>query len=87
MSKRLSFRAQDSSDSQRKMIELDYGMKDGRFVLRVREALLFYCLRQLGLLYGPGDCLPTEQTELANRKELEPFFKKHGIEAGKQGSL
>jgi hypothetical protein len=74
------------SDSQRKMIELDYGMKDGRFVLRVREALLFYYLRQLGLLYGPGDCMPTEQTELANRKELEPFFKKHGIEAGKQGS-
>ena len=73
------------SDSQRKMIELDYGMKDGRFVLRVREALLFYYLRQLGLLYGPGDCMPTEQTELANRKELEPFFKKHGIEAGEAG--
>jgi hypothetical protein len=75
------------SVSQRKMIELDYGMKDGRFVLRVREALLFYYLRQLGVLYGPDDCLPTEQIELANRKELEPFFKKHGIEAGKQGSL
>ncbi len=73
------------SVSQRKMIELDYGMKDGRFVLRVREALLFYYLRQLGVLYGPGDCLPTEQIELANRKELEPFFKKHAIEAGKQG--
>jgi hypothetical protein len=73
--------------SQRKLIELDYGMKGGRFVLQVREALLFYYLRQLGLLYGPGDCVPTEQIELANRRELEPFFKKHGIEGDKQESL
>jgi len=69
------------------LIELDYGMKGGRFVLRVREALLFYYLRQLGLLYGPGDCAPTEQIELSNRKELEPFFEKHRIEGGKQESL
>jgi len=74
------------SASQQRLIELDYGMKDGRFVLRVREALLFYYLRQLGLLYGPGECAPTEQIELANRKELKPFFKKHGIEVAKQGS-
>jgi hypothetical protein len=69
------------------MIELDYGMQDGCFALRVREALLFYYLRQLGLLYATGDCAPTEQIELANRKELAPFFRKHGIEGGKQGSL
>ena len=74
------------SPSQRKMIELDYGMQNGRFVIRVREALLFYYLRQLGLLYGPEDRAPAEQIELANRKELEPFFRKHGFEAGRQES-
>ena len=74
------------SPSQRKLIEVDYGMQNGRLVLRVREALLFYYLRQLGLLYGPEDIAPAEQIELANRGELEPFFRKHGIEASKRES-
>jgi hypothetical protein len=67
------------SPSQRKIIELDYGMQDGRLVVRVREALLFYYLKHLGLLYGPEDPAPMDQIDLANRKELEPFFKRHGI--------
>ena len=44
------------------MIELDYGMKDGRFVLRVREALLFYYLRQLGASLRAGR-LPANGTD------------------------
>jgi WYL domain len=67
------------SSSQQKVIELDYGMENGRLVLQVREALLFYYLKHLGLLYGSEDCTPTDQIDLANRRELEPFFKKHGI--------
>ena len=65
--------------SQRKVIELDYGMEDGRLELQVREALLFYYLKRLGLLYGPGDCVPVDQIDLANRQQLEPFFRKHGL--------
>lgn len=34
---------------QRKVIELDYGMKHGECVLEVRRASLFYFLRRLGL--------------------------------------
>jgi hypothetical protein len=69
------------SDSQRRAIELDYGMEDGRLVLRVREALLFYYLRHLGLLDEPEKkSAMTDQIALANRAELEPFFKKHANE-------
>jgi WYL domain len=69
------------SDSQRRAIELDYGMVDGRLVLNVREALLFYYLRHLGLLEESGkESATTEQIALANRAELEPFFKKHANE-------
>lgn len=73
------------SASQKKVIELDYGMKRGRLALRVREALLFYFLRHLGLLYGIDDAPPTDQIALANRAELLPFFKKHGIGPGQTG--
>jgi hypothetical protein len=67
------------SPSQRKVIELDYGMEDGRLILQVREALLFYYLKHMGLLYGPGESAPADQIDLANRRELKPFFRKHGI--------
>ena len=69
------------SDSQRRAIELDYGMQDGRLVLQVREALLFYYLKHLGLLDEPGKkSATTDQIALANRAELESFFKKHANE-------
>jgi len=67
------------SPSQRKVIELDYGMERGSLVLRVREALLFYYLKHLGLLYRPEDSPPIEQIDLANRQQLQPFFRKHGL--------
>jgi WYL domain len=73
------------SASQKKVIELDYGMKNGRLVLRVREALLFYFLKHLGLLYGPDDVPAKDQIVLANRKELVPFFRKHGIGSDRAG--
>jgi hypothetical protein len=34
-------------EDARRAIELDYGMKDGRLELRVREAMVEYCLAQL----------------------------------------
>ena len=37
------------SESQQRVVELDYGMQDGKAVLPVRKAFLFYALRRLGL--------------------------------------
>lgn len=39
----------DLSDNQRRAIEMDYGMEDGRAQIGVRRALLFYALKRLGL--------------------------------------
>jgi len=40
----------DLTKGQRAAVEKDYGMVDGRLVLQVREAMLFYVLKRLGLL-------------------------------------
>lgn len=40
----------DLTKGQRAAVEKDYGMVDGQLVLQVREAMLFYVLKRLGLL-------------------------------------
>lgn len=37
------------SPAQQRAVELDYAMQDGRAVIKVRRALLFYTLKRLGL--------------------------------------
>jgi len=37
------------SESQKRIIALDYGMRDGRAQIQVRKALRYYALRRLGL--------------------------------------
>jgi hypothetical protein len=37
------------SESQRKVIALDYGMREGKAEIQVRRALLYYALKRLGL--------------------------------------
>ena len=37
------------SESQQSVVALDYGMQDGRVVLPVRKAFLYYALKRLGL--------------------------------------
>ncbi len=37
------------SESQRRIIALDYGMREGRAQIKVRKALRYYALRRLGL--------------------------------------
>ncbi|MFQ5534957.1 MAG: WYL domain-containing protein [Sphingomonadales bacterium] len=37
------------SDGQKKVVELDYGMTDGKSKIRVRRAMLYYALKRLGL--------------------------------------
>ena len=61
---------------QRRAVALDYRMKRGRIVLRTRQALAFYVLRQLGLdqtTSAPG----AQHIVLVNREEIEPLLNSH----------
>ena len=51
----------DLSGNQRRAIEMDYGMVDGRADIIVREALLFYALKRLGLDTDPAARRPQDQ--------------------------
>lgn len=70
------------SATQKRAIEFDFGMAEGRLVLRTREALLFYLLRHLGLLPKSTQGVLTDQVVLENKKDLESFFTKHQITPG-----
>ena len=59
------------SETQAKVIALDYGMKDGKAAIRVRRALLYYALRRLGLDTDPAARKPhDQQIVLMNRDEV-----------------
>lgn len=49
------------SDTQQKVIALDYGMRGGRVRIKVRKALLYYALRRLGLDTDPSARKPQDQ--------------------------
>jgi predicted DNA-binding transcriptional regulator YafY len=49
------------SETQSRVIALDYGMMDGKAEIRVRRALLHYALRRLGLDTDPGARRPHDQ--------------------------
>jgi len=58
------------SPAQRRVVELDYGMESGRVVIPVREALMFYFLRRLGLDHSESSASRTQQITWANRGEF-----------------
>ena len=61
----------DLSDTQQKVISLDYGMRGGRAKIKVRKALLYYALRRLGLDTDPSARKPQDQQiVLLNREEV-----------------
>lgn len=61
----------DLSHNQRRAIEMDYGMQDGRAQITVRRALLFYGLKRLGLDTDPAARRPQDQQiVLLNRDEV-----------------
>lgn len=64
----------DLSETQRRAIELDYGMQLGRVVIHTRQALLFYMLRQLRLDQTDGTAPQAQQIVLVNREELLPLL-------------
>lgn len=49
------------SETQAKVIALDYGMKGGKAEIKVRRALLYYALRRLGLDTDPAARRPQDQ--------------------------
>ncbi|MGE0658041.1 MAG: WYL domain-containing protein [Reyranellaceae bacterium] len=49
------------SDTQQKVIALDYGMRNGRTKIPVRKALLYYALKRLGLDTDPAARKPKDQ--------------------------
>lgn len=51
----------DLSETQKKVIALDYGMRDGKAQIRVRRAFLYYTLKRLGLDNDPRARRPQDQ--------------------------
>ena len=61
----------DLSETQAKVIALDYGMRGGKAKIKVRKALLYYALRRLGLDTDPAARQPRDQQiVLLNSAEL-----------------
>ncbi|SFC00917.1 WYL domain-containing protein [Tropicimonas isoalkanivorans] len=61
----------DLSDTQAKVIALDYGMRSGKAQIKVRRALLYYALKRLGLDTDPAARAPQDQQiVLTNREEI-----------------
>ena len=57
------------SDTQRRAIEMDYGMVDGKAEIVVRKALLFYALKRLGLDTDPAARRPQDQQIMLLNRE------------------
>ncbi|MDN7422000.1 hypothetical protein QZL92_14510, partial [Burkholderia dolosa] len=62
----------DLSDTQKKVVALDYGMRDGKVSVRVRKALLYYTLKRLGLDADATTRKPADQQiVLLNREAAD----------------
>jgi hypothetical protein len=59
----------DLTDSQKKVVALDYGFTDGKGVITVRCAMLFYVLKRLGLLGDAENEDPRRQHIVALNKD------------------
>ncbi len=58
------------SDTQQKVIALDYGMRSGRAKIPVRKALLYYALKRLGLDTDPKARKPMDQQIILLNREV-----------------
>ncbi|MBN7761638.1 WYL domain-containing protein [Nitratireductor aquibiodomus] len=64
------------SETQQKVIALDYGMRGGRANIPVRKALLYYALKRLGLDTDPAARRPQDQQiVLLNRDTVSGVLK------------
>ena len=58
------------SETQAKVIALDYGMRGGKAKIKVRRALLYYALRRLGLDTDPTARKPHDQQIMILNREV-----------------
>lgn len=64
----------DLSAAKKRVIELDYSMKDGQVALECRQAFLYYTMRRLGLHTETPSDPAAQQISLGNRTELQPYI-------------
>jgi predicted DNA-binding transcriptional regulator YafY len=65
------------TDNQKEVVAKDYGMRDGKAILSVRLAMLFYVLKRLGLLRDPEREKPRAQhIVLLNKEDVEAALKR-----------
>jgi len=62
--------------AHRRVIELDYGMLNGRLELKCRQSLLFYALKRLGLDDGAVGKTEVRHLVLNNRAALAEYLDK-----------
>lgn len=71
------------SDTQQKVIALDYGMRGGKAKIPVRKALLYYALKRLGLDTDPDARRPQDQQiVLLNQKDVTEVVPPGGSRGG-----
>ncbi|MES2841972.1 MAG: WYL domain-containing protein [Pseudomonadota bacterium] len=63
----------DLTPEQRQGVEADYGMSDGRVVLKCRRAMLFYTLRTLNFDYDGNPRKGERQLIIENLEQLKPL--------------
>ena len=74
------------SDTQQKVIALDYGMKGGKAKIPVRKALLYYALKRLGLDTDPAARrAQDQQIVLLNAAELDARTSASADASGMEG--
>jgi len=59
------------SETQKKVIALDYGMRSDKAKIPVRKALIYYALKRLGLDTNPGARRPQDQQIVLLNQELQ----------------
>lgn len=64
----------DLSVAKKKIVELDYGMKNGEVEFPCRQAFLYYTLRRLGLQMNEAPDPYAQQIVLKNREEIQPYI-------------
>ncbi len=71
----------DLSETQQKIIALDYGMRDGKASISVRRALLYYALKRLGLDTDHAARRPQDQQiVLLNQEAVSGIRSSVGME-------
>ena len=69
----------DLPPAKKRVIELDYGMRDGQAELPCRQAFLYYTMRRLGL-HAKSTDPQAQQITLKNREEIQPFLDAVGAQ-------